>query len=138
MSTTAQQIGELIKADPKRHATEHPLFVVYEWEKILTDGEAEEYEWWSTGDDPAPVDRRTAKRLDSKGIDEPDGYRRWGVHRRRRFLTACLTREGAENFIDANRHRYPTAHVYVESLYRNEEMIAVRQHLMDLAQEARA
>lgn len=29
MSTKAQQIGELIKADPKRHATEHPLFVAY-------------------------------------------------------------------------------------------------------------
>lgn len=131
-----QTIGAAIADDPKSHATEHPLFVVYEWEKIYTDGEADEHAWLTDDEEPSEVDARAAKWLEDafgRTLEPPDGYKRMGVFRRRRFLTACLTREGAERFMDANAHRYKTAHVYVESLYRNEEMIAIRQHLMDVA-----
>lgn len=133
---TIKTIGATVAADPKRHATEHPLFVVYEWEKIYTEGDADDYAWLTDDDEPSEVDARTAKRLEKafgRTLEPPDGYKRMGVFKRRRFLTACLTRDGAERFIAANAHRYNGAHVYIESLYRNEEMIAIRQHLMDVA-----
>lgn len=343
--STIKTIGAAIAADPKRHATEHPLFVVYEWEKIYCDAsEADESAWLTDDDEPAEVDAETAARLErayGRMLEEPDGYKRkkrrlksilkdhhcwwfrvlgiqqawefiipfplpeivrfflrrlskeydekklpwwagvhsslwmtltiilsaysyygsmrfesarllsvyaadasktlftaafllgtilsvsvalpgqaviksqidrdpdfvfdfmapfmwalmWGiigglglslvyyltplarniayvvgiygacmelnalvhtirmymigiilyyyeernkntdmaVFKRRRFITACLTRDGAERFISANSHRYNGAHVYVNSLYRNEEMTAIRQHLMDVA-----
>ena len=47
-----------------------------------------------------------------------------------RFVTACLTRNGAEAFIARNGHNLTKPYIYVESLHRNEEMIALREHLM--------
>ncbi len=133
-----QSIGVMIAADPKNHATEHPLFVVYEWEKIYCDAsEADESAWLTDDDEPAEVDAETAARLErayGRMLEEPDGYKRMAVFKRRRFITACLTRDGAERFISANSHRYNGAHVYVNSLYRNAEMIAIRQHLMGVAE----
>jgi hypothetical protein len=47
-----------------------------------------------------------------------------------RFVTACLTRKGAEDYIACNGHNLTNPYIYVESLYRNAEMIALRNHLM--------
>lgn len=134
-----QSIGAQIAADPKNHATEHPLFVVFEWERIYGANDAEDHEWRSE-DWTDAADRETARSLDEQYAEtgeEPAGWHRCLYTERRRFITACLTRDGAERFIAANSHRYNGAHVYVESLYRNEEMIAIRQHLMDAAREVK-
>ena len=45
-------------------------------------------------------------------------------------MTACLTRQGAEDYIACNGHNLTKPYIYVESLYRNAEMIALRYHLM--------
>ncbi len=50
-----------------------------------------------------------------------------------RFVTACLTRKGAEDYIARNGHNLTKPYIYVESLHRNEEMIALRNHLMETA-----
>ncbi len=47
-----------------------------------------------------------------------------------RFITACLTRDGSEQYIAAHAHRLHRPFVFVDSLCGNEEMIALRQHLM--------
>jgi hypothetical protein len=48
-----------------------------------------------------------------------------------RFVTACLTKRAAKDFIDRNSHRLHKPFLYVESLNRNEEMIELRNHLME-------
>lgn len=45
-------------------------------------------------------------------------------------VTLCFTKEAAERYIERNRHNLRKPFVYVDSLYRNPEMIAVRQMLL--------
>ena len=47
-----------------------------------------------------------------------------------RFITACLTKKGAERYIAEHAHRLHKPFVFVDSLYGNAEMLALRNHLM--------
>ncbi len=49
----------------------------------------------------------------------------------KKFITACLTEIAAEAYISRNKHNLKEPFVYVDSLYGNPEMIAVRNHLME-------
>lgn len=47
------------------------------------------------------------------------------------FVNAHFTRKSADNFIKSNSHRFPKGlRVYVDSMHRCPEMIALRKHLM--------
>lgn len=102
--------------------TEHPLYVVYDKMTIfgVDFDHADRFVW--VADE----------------YDEPDNevtlsgasYRRIGVRDERRFVTACLTMEAAKRFIEDNQHHLRKPFVYAESLSRNPEMIAVRNHLI--------
>lgn len=48
----------------------------------------------------------------------------------RRFITPCFTMKSANRYIKANKHNLNRPHVFVQSLNRNEEMIAIRKMLM--------
>ena len=112
--------------------TADPLFVVFQEERIY--GVSQDYQtngftWVGADDDEAKV-------LD-KLLDEDRELSIGGVTFERvwyrivpRFVTACLTRKGAENYISRNGHNLTKPYIYVESLHRNEEMIALRNHLM--------
>ncbi len=105
--------------------TAHPLYVVYSKHRIygLDFDHAEHFCWLSqdkgdgrgetTEDDPG------AERVGYMDVD-------W-------FETACLTRRAANDFIERNSHRLRQPFVYVESLDRNDEMIAIRKILMEPA-----
>lgn len=47
-----------------------------------------------------------------------------------RFITACLTKKAAERYIAEQAHRLHKPFVYVDTLYGNHEMLALRNHLM--------
>ncbi len=47
-----------------------------------------------------------------------------------RFITACLTKQAAERYIAKHSHRLHKPFVYVDTMYGNDEMIALRNHLM--------
>lgn len=47
------------------------------------------------------------------------------------FVTACFTEEGANNYLKINGHNLRKPFIYVTSLYRNEEMIKIRELLKD-------
>lgn len=102
--------------------TEHPLFCVFQKQRIygLDFDHAEHFVWLTPddGDGRRETDENTpgAERVGYIDVD--------------RFVTACLTRKAALDFIDRNSHRLRKPFVYVESLHRNEEMIALRNHLM--------
>lgn len=121
--------------------TADPLFVVYDKQRIygLDSDHAEHYCWLypDRGDGQSEVtDSKLVARLnhlESLG-KEPEiasvQYARMGYVDVNRFITCCLTRKAARDFIDRNSHRLRKPFVYVESLDRNEEMNALRDHLM--------
>ena len=121
--------------------TADPLFVVYDKQRIygLDSDHAEHYCWLypDRGDGRSEVtDSELVARLnhlDSLG-QEPEiagvQYALMGYLDVDRFITCCLTRKAAKLFIARNSHRLRKPFVYVESLDRNDEMIALRNHLM--------
>jgi len=119
--------------------TADPLFVVFQEERIY--GVSQDYQtngftWVGEDDSSVTADDDEAKVLD-KLLDDDRELSIGGVTYQRvwyrivpRFVTACLTRNGAEAFIARNGHNLTKPYIYVESLHRNEEMIALREHLM--------
>jgi hypothetical protein len=121
--------------------TAEPIFLVYDKQRIygLDSDYAEHYCWLypDRGDGRSEVtDSQMVARLnhlESLGKDpEIAGveYARIGYVDVDRFITCCLTRKAAKRFIAANSHRLRKPFVYVESLDRNDELIALRNHLM--------
>lgn len=47
------------------------------------------------------------------------------------FVTACFTEEGAKDYLRQNQHNLNKPYIYVTSLYRNDEMIGIRDMLMN-------
>ena len=121
--------------------TADPLFVVYDKQRIygLDIDHAEHYCWLypDRGDGQSEVaDSKMVTRLnhlESLGLEPAISgveYTRIGYVDVDRFITCCLTRKAATEFISSNSHRLRKPFVYVESLDRNSEMIALRNHLM--------
>ncbi len=120
--------------------TADPLFVVFQEERIYgvsQDYQTNGYTWVGEDDSSVTADDDEAKVLD-KLLDEDRELSIGGVTFERvwyrivpRFVTACLTRKGAEAFIAWDGHNLTKPYIYVESLYRNDEMIALRNHLME-------
>ena len=124
-------------------ATEHPLYVVYDKERIMgLDSEhAERFAWVAYTDD-GPIDasegvlafiRRYHDDFDDVHY-ENKVYRRIGYVEINRFRTACLTMDAARHYIRDNAHHLRNPFVFVESLHRNPQMIAIRRHLMEQIQ----
>ena len=86
-------------------ATEHPLYVVYDKERIMGIFDDVHY--------------------------ENKVYRRLAYVEINRFRTACLTMDAAKDYIRDNAHHLREPFVFVESLHRNPQMIAIRRHLME-------
>lgn len=115
--------------------TADPLFVVFEKEKIYhcENGEAE-YEW--RNDDLGVASEEEAEKLDKLARDfeetkiDGEEYEKVWFVKKDRFVTACLTRAGADDYLRAKAYDLTEPFIYVASLYRNREMIEVRQHLM--------
>ena len=119
--------------------TADPLFVVFQEERIY--GVSQNYQtngftWVGVDDSSVTADDDEAKVLD-KLLDEDRELSIGGVTYERvwyrivpRFVTACLTRKGAQSYLDRNAHNLTNPYVYVDSLHRNAEMIALRNHLI--------
>lgn len=122
--------------------TSDPLFVVFQEDRIYgvsQDYQTNGYTWVGEDDSSVTADDDEAKVLD-KLLDDDRELSIGGVTYQRvwyrivpRFVTACLTRKGAEDYIARNGHNLTKPYIYVESLHRNEEMIALRNHLMETA-----
>ncbi len=50
-------------------------------------------------------------------------------------VTCCFTQAGADRYIAENRHNMTDPRVYVDTLNRNSEMLAIRSYLMSLTKE---
>jgi hypothetical protein len=61
--------------------------------------------------------------VDNPGWDDDESWH-WET------VSVCFTLKGAEEFINTHKHNLGVTQIYVESYYRNAEMIRVRDWLM--------
>ncbi len=116
--------------------TRDPVFVVYQMERIygLDPDYTEDTTWtYCEGEETDPEIVAALEALDDEGkptIYDDTAYERVGYIDRPKFVTICLTRKGAEAFITRMAHRLNKPYIDVDTFYRNEEMIVLREHLM--------
>lgn len=113
--------------------TSHPLFIVEQRDRVygVDSAYTDSFEWIDS-DDNVTADAESAADLDAEyreTLREPEGWRRVGYIDRWRFVTACLTRKGCEDYIAANGRNLESPRIYVASAHRNPEWQAVRELL---------
>jgi len=121
--------------------TAEPFYVVYQKREIFNvtdDANDVQYYWRNVGsadtrDEPYHEhDPKKIKRLDAyfaKNYRPKPGWERDFYVEVPEFVTACFTRKAAQQYIDSNAHNLHKPYIFVESLYRNSEMVAVRKFL---------
>lgn len=117
-------------------ATADPIFYVEVRERIYGmdfeefDGS---YVWVREDECDVEADEAEAKALDEKyadtGDDPIDGWRRLGHIDTWKKVQPFFTRDGAQRYLDANRHNLKEPRIYVGSAYRNSEWQYVRSKL---------
>lgn len=116
--------------------TAEPMFVVYQIKRIYGfDPEYTEQTTWicSEGEETDPEIIAALEAHEDAGhptVHDGAAYDRVGYSDEPQFVSVCLTRKGAEAFIARMAHRLNKPYIDVDSFYRNEEMIALRNHLM--------
>ena len=126
-------------------ATQHPLYCVYSKRPIPVDDDCysgiDVQTIWIDADDCQEVgDKELSEAISviAEGnaevkviVDECEyNYERKLVGMIPVFQTACLTRAGADAYLEANGHNLNQPYIYVHSLDRNEEMIGLRDYLI--------
>lgn len=117
--------------------TAHPLFCVYEKRPMVTheDYDHDEISWFDH-DECCDIDSESDKyrRLELLHKDcreyNPIRYSRCAIKYIDVFVTACFTEDGANEYLAVNKHNLHKPFIYVMSLYRNAEMIQLRDALM--------
>lgn len=134
-------LGQRLREQNNR-ATAHPLFVVQEKVRVYGFDPAycDNVVWLDNCNDSCEATPEEHAKLEAgyqgTGI-EPECWTRTGYHDEWRFVTVCLTEEGAKAYLAANGHNLRReTRIYAESAFRNAEMIALREHLMALPPEA--
>ena len=132
---SVEEIGKRILNDKvSKHLTALPFFQIMEAVRI--DGIEEEYAdgvaWVDDGEDADPDYAAELEKRYQDGDGDYNYHDRTCYINQTKFLTGFFTKEGADDFIEKNQHRYKKLTVLIESFHRNHEMIAVRAHLMEL------
>lgn len=107
-----EQIANRIRTQDNR-GTSDPLFCVYEHERIY-------------GVDP---EYHHDVEIVNIWNDEGDIMTRVAYIERKTFVNAHFTQSSAQKYIDENSHNLTKPFVYVSSMYRCPEMIAIRKWL---------
>ena len=127
------------------HGTNLPLYCVYSKRPMPIDDYCSGYdvqEIWVDTDDWQQVDDKELSQAltviadgnaEVKTVvdDYECSYERKLVAMIPVFVTACLTRAGADTYLAANGHNLEQPYVYVHSLNRNSEMIGLRNLITD-------
>lgn len=134
---TLRELGARILANPNDHGTSQPIWEVQERERDYRYDEAiDDTHVWLDDDHNEVREPDEIQRLNDHWDDHdeaPDGYTRCAYVDRWVTVTVCFSRQGADDYIRVNGHNLTDPRIYVDSLYRNHEMIAVRDALMALA-----
>lgn len=129
---TIEQIAELIRTQDCRAAA-HPVYLVQDRERIygMSSDYSIDYAWISVGEFSEADEEEAARldELDKRGEPDREWCKTYYIDRWQ-FVTACFTEKGCQDYINANRHNLTEPRIYAASAYRNEEFIAVREHLL--------
>ena len=144
-----EELPELLKTQDNR-STADPIYVVYDIERIVVpadnhydgmfwfwgDGDGHEfdevYDWHKFCLDNCYEGFHPEMELDELEKKAEDmGLQHLAYVERRVFTNVFLTEKGAKDFIKANHYHFTRLHVYVHSLWRNEEMQAVRKFFLE-------
>jgi hypothetical protein len=116
--------------------TAYPLFIVYEKKRIYgmdIDFADDNIVWIDADSDYCEADERKTKALERyyhRYVRMPRAWQRTAYIDVDEFDQVCFTRQGAEEYIQRNRHNLKKPYIYVEHINRrNEEMRAVRDFL---------
>jgi hypothetical protein len=126
-------LGERLRMQDNR-ATSHPIFLVEQKRRIygLDSRFTETFEWTDSSGEAVEAELARVLEIAQRAAGlEPDGYQRVGYVEIFEFVTACLSEEGANAYLRANRHNLREPRIYVASGYRNDEWIDLRAALMD-------
>ena len=99
--------------------TQDPIYVVYQKRRIygLKPGYSDDYIMVDRIGEPIEsYNEEACKPLYYKEVPE--------------FVTACLTRAGCEEYLRGNGHNLNEPTIVVESAYRNDEMLKVREFFL--------
>lgn len=131
-------------------ATQYPFYCVYSKRSIYIEdgyGGIETKDVWVDDDDYCEVEDGLSEALSviSEGYssvkvtvdDCKTQYHRKTVGIIPQFETACLTRAGADAYLAANSHNLNQPYIHVHSLNRNDEMIGLREHIIDTFAEVK-
>jgi len=133
-----RQMSENLKTQDNA-GTADPMFVVFQKQLVagLESGYEDFWLWVSDDDgDYEEADKDTAvvlARLHEEGGPLVIGartYRRTGCKYIEKFCAAFFTQKGADDYLAWNGHNLTQPYVYVHGMYRNAEMIAVRNYFM--------
>lgn len=123
--------GELMRTQDNL-GTSYPLFIVQQSRRLygMDPNYVGEYDWLCENTELVADDVTASvlNCLDSQGMDT-EGWHKVYYIDIWEFVTVCFTRLAAEDFIEVNEHRLKNPRVYVETAYRNPEMIAVQELL---------
>ena len=123
-------------------STNNPLYCVYETEGVATDSNyrsrfESEYIWASSV--CTQYDERDAEFDALELLSQDDEITVDGIEYQRifqtlipHFVTACLTKIAAEDYIKANKYNLKNPYIYVKSLNQNNEMIGVREFFLNI------
>lgn len=117
--------------------TREPLFCVFEKERIwgMESDYSEDFEWINHNDDEpqsyTTEDLKEETGLSTKEEFEEAGWEKIYYVERDKFTNAHLTRKSAEHHIEINGHNLHAPFVYVTSMHRCPEMIALRKALLE-------
>lgn len=131
-SSFLQRLGELLRTQHDR-ATSYPMFIVQEKKRIwgMSADYSDEYEWHAE-DDPEHVaegvELAGLEALDRKHEETP-GWEKVYYVDHWEFVTACFTEQGCVDYIASNGHNLNEPRICAASMYRNAEMIKLRDLL---------
>jgi len=132
MNLDLNALGEELRTQDNLY-TADPIYIVQEEEFIygLDPRYCENYHWLFADEGEVyevPEDGEGLP-LDEDQAEE-FGYEKTYYHRQWKFKCAHLTLKAANQYIETQRHNLKNPRVYVDSMHRCPEMIALREFLM--------
>lgn len=117
--------------------TANPFFLVQTKHRIygLDSGFAENSVWCRDGEELEGEEAQRYDEMAATGKALPEGVQRLYFVDTWEFVTGCFSEAGAQEYINANAHNLRDPRIYAATLYRNNEMIAIRRALLALAPE---
>ena len=137
LASHLRPIGDCLITQSGR-MTADPLFCVFEKREVVAD-EAYDHDyisWTDAENDHQEIDGEKRERLEAlhEGCRSiPERYQRCAIKEIDSFVTACFTERGCKDFLAIQGHNLRKPFTYVTSLFRNEEMKALRTMMMGLA-----